>query len=402
MSSDLFCTPSNLISNDKLHFTGANIGFFAVFAELEFDVPDALRIIAVEPCSKNFKLLQKNMKLYAPTSHLVQAAISNVDFNTTDCSLRKRKKRVCPNKGCSNSCKGEGCKRRGEEDVQNKVVGVVGEEYGTEGKEGVNGRAVFVDVGEKEGKVDDEVKMNDKDKEDKKWGNEDEKPEHASMTYYPRMPGNSRMTHLVGDELLRSNTSFLMGSCQEVVVVKTLSNVIDDYENKNGYNECNEDDNEICDHCVNTGHSKTDSGAYLNEQRESKVKSNISLLKIDVEGSELCVLQSLEHRHWNRIDQVVIEVERPKECAKGFVRAPAVVDVTNCSTHSAVMKQRNCVEDDKVSPNDQHCNYFQVRDLLKLHGFSLFEDWGTLDGYDTGCLLLFGIKDKRNTLNSSI
>ena len=426
--------------NNKLHFVGANIGFFAVFAELEFDIPDALRIIAIEPCSKNFKLLQKNIKLYAPTAHLVQAAISNVprtsksDFKTTDCSSGKRRKRVCSNIGCSNPCKVEGYKRRGgEEDIKNKVVGLVGKEDSSEAKEGVNERAVFADEGDKEGKVDDEVKKKDEDKEDEeekkedkdkekeeeedeekekeeeeekkeekgkeKEGNEDEKPVHALMTYYPRMPGNSRMTYLVGDGPLRSNTSFLIGSCQEVVAVKTLSDVIDDYENKNGYNTCDEDDNDSCDHFDDTGHSKTDSGARLSKQRRRKVKGNISLLKIDVEGSELCVLQSLEDRHWIRIDQIVIEVERPKECVKGSgsVRIPDVVDFINCNTHCAEKKQSNCVEKDKLSLNDQHCNYFRVRDLLKSHGFSIFEDWGTLDGYDTGCLLIFGIKDKRNT-----
>ena len=412
------CTLPYLISNNKLHFVGANIGFFAVFAELEFDIPDALRIIAIEPCSKNFKLLQKNMKLYAPTAHLVQAAISNVPrtnkiyFNTTDCSPEKRRKRVYSNIGCSNPYKVEGYKRRGgDEDIKNKVVGLVGKEDSSEAKEGVNERAVFADEGDKEGKVDDEVKTKDKDKEDEeeknkekkeekeKEGNEDEKPVHALMTYYPRMPGNSRMTHLVGDGPLRSNTSFLIGSCQEKVAVKTLSEVIDDYENENGYNTCDEDDNDSCDHFDDTGHSKRDSGTHLSKQRKRKVKGNISLLKIDVEGSELCVLQSLEDRHWIRIDQIVIEVERPKECVKGSrsVRAPDAVDFINCSTHCAEKKQSNCVEKEKLFLNDQHCNYFHVRDLLKLHGFSIFEDWGTLDGYDTGCLLIFGIKDKRNT-----
>lgn len=40
---------------------------------------------------------------------------------------------------------------------------------------------------------------------------------------------------------------------------------------------------------------------------------SIDLLKIDVEGSELDVLHGIDHRHWSRIRQIVLEVESYSE-----------------------------------------------------------------------------------------
>lgn len=55
--------------------TGANIGMFSVFAELQFDSPNALCIIAVEPVSHNCVLLRRNLDLYAPTAEVLQLAV---------------------------------------------------------------------------------------------------------------------------------------------------------------------------------------------------------------------------------------------------------------------------------------------------------------------------------------
>jgi FkbM family methyltransferase len=133
-----------------IDFTGANIGFFAVFAELEFDVPGALRIIAIEPCSKNFKLLQQNMKLYAPTAHLVRAAISSVSrkrkriLSGADGDVEKHRKRVSKSEWAPNQHEGGGHLRSSMRDREDQDVGLTGDEGGIT-VEGVgNERGIFV------------------------------------------------------------------------------------------------------------------------------------------------------------------------------------------------------------------------------------------------------------------
>ena len=370
---------SHLIKMIKLHFAGANIGFFAVFAELEFEIPDALRLIVIEPCLKNFQLLQENMELYAPTAHLVQAAISSVprnkkrSFNASDCNVGKRRDRASINEIASSQYEVKGCLRRGKTDVEDEVKGPVEEEEEMM-KEYEQG--LIVEGRENEGELeDDDVAKKEEEEEEEAVG-----AEHAFMTYYPRMPGNSRMTHLVGDGPLNSNSSFLTGSCQERVAVKTLSDVIDDYESKNEDSRCDEDGEGSCGYRDDARESSRDVGGHSSGTRGRKSEGNIALLKIDVEGSELCVLQSIEHRHWIRIDQIVIEIERPREGAEGPASVSAAADIIHCNTHR--------VGEDKQS------NYHRVCNLLKLHGFRLLEEWGAPGGYDTGCLLLFGIKEK--------
>jgi hypothetical protein len=372
-----------------LIFTGANIGFFAIFAELEFDVPDALRIIAIEPCSKNFKLLQQNMKLYAPTAHLVQAAISSVPrkskriHNGADGDAGKHRKRVSRSERAQNQHEGGGYLRSsmGDRGHGERLTGAAGD-VTVEGVE--KKRRIFVkdEDGDEESEVVDDKKAEGKEEEVMKEG-EGEGVEHAFMTYYPRMPGNSRVTHCAGKGPSYSRGSFQLGSCQERVVVKSLSDLIDDYERKNKNADRYEDSDESGDQCDDTGASVLHSG----ETRGGKSRGNIALLKVDVEGSELCVLQSLELRHWNRIDQIVVETERPREGAEG-----SAGDIINCNANSTKEKQSCHADDGELH---QQSNYYRIYNLLKLHGFRVEEEWGDPDGYDTGCLLLFGIKERR-------
>jgi FkbM family methyltransferase len=67
-----------LKENDLVIDVGSNVGFFSVFAELEFLSSNALRIIAVEPMIENFNLLKKNLARYVPSAFVVQAAVGCV------------------------------------------------------------------------------------------------------------------------------------------------------------------------------------------------------------------------------------------------------------------------------------------------------------------------------------
>ena len=268
-------------------------------------------------------------------------------------------------------------------DREGHVERLTGEEGDATVEGAENMRVIFVkDEDEDEDEDEDSEVVGDEIAEGKE--EEEEGEEHVFMTYYPRMPGNSKMTHYAGEGPSYSNSFFQTGSCQERVVVKTLSDVIDDYERQNKDTGRCEDSDGSGDHYDDTGASVLHSG----ETRGGDTRGNIALLKVDVEGSELCALQSLELRHWNRIDQIVVETERPKEGAEG-----SAGDIINCNAHSTEEKKQNCGADSgKVH---QQSNYCRIYNLLKLHGFRVVEEWGDRDGYDTGCLLLFGIKERR-------
>ena len=197
----------------QTEFLGANIGFFSIFAELEFESRDALKIIAIEPLQKNFHLLKENMKKYCPTAHLIQAAVTTPH--------RERKKN-------------ENMKSMNNNKVKNK----------------------------------------------KSRTAQDEDSSHTiSMTYFPRMPGNSCLSHYSDQKLkerkqYKSENNYLLGMKEEICISRTLSSII------NEFNDC----------C-----------------------RRISLLKIDVEGSELEVLESINDSHWELIDQIVLETARPEK-----------------------------------------------------------------------------------------
>ena len=205
---------------------GANIGFFSVFAELEFESVDALKIIAIEPLQMNFNLLKKNLSKYCPSAVLVQAAISN--FRES-----KRKKESQEIIKYSKRKKEDKCKVF---NISNKST------IGT---------------------MEEEKLLS---------------PTLIPMTYFPRMPGNSCISSYLNQKLNERNigeksNNFHADMKEEICFGKTLSSVIDEYNNNN---------------------------------------ERISLLKIDVEGSELDVLLSLNDHHWELIDQIVLETVRPK------------------------------------------------------------------------------------------
>jgi FkbM family methyltransferase len=70
--------------NDVIVDVGANVGMFSVFCELEMDLADALRIIAIEPIPANTTLLKNNRDLYFPTGIVVETAVGVVDLAVFD------------------------------------------------------------------------------------------------------------------------------------------------------------------------------------------------------------------------------------------------------------------------------------------------------------------------------
>ena len=199
--------------------------------ELQFSFLNALKIIAIEPIEENFKLLKRNMERYCPTAYMMQAAISNrgTKSNVND--------RVGINSGRE---EGEQSSTRSCGSVHSTSSSCVYEEHSS--------------------------------------SSEDPGSHTTTMTYFPRMPGNSCLSSFSSEKLKRqilhkTVIPFTKGMKEESCVVKTLSEVIEGYD--------------------------------------SLGKSRISLLKIDVEGSELDVLHSIDDRQWHLIDQIVIETEKP-------------------------------------------------------------------------------------------
>lgn len=93
--------------------------------------------------------------------------------------------------------------------------------------------------------------------------------DRVGFTLYPRMPGNSTRHPAEKRELQGScmAAAWFAGASAVQCRVRTLSSIID----------------ELGIACIH-------------------------LLKVDVEGSELEVLQGIEERHWTRVQQVVAEV----------------------------------------------------------------------------------------------
>ena len=161
------------------------------------------------------------MKKYCPTAHLIQAAVT--------VPHRERKKN-------------ENMKSMNNNKVKNK-----------------NSRTTQVDKLEAQDKLDSSHSI--------------------SMTYFPRMPGNSCLSHYTYQKIkerkkYKSENNYLLGMKEEICISRTLSSIINEFN--------------IC-------------------------YQRISLLKIDVEGSELEVLKSINDSHWDLIDQIVLETARPEK-----------------------------------------------------------------------------------------
>ena len=91
----------------------------------------------------------------------------------------------------------------------------------------------------------------------------------VDMTVYPRMPGNSTLDPIEKEAAQRSlmRAEMFEDARVETCEMRTLSDII-----------------------------------------SSEGLDSVDLLKVDVEGSELAVLEGLEARHWPLVKQVVLEV----------------------------------------------------------------------------------------------
>ena len=299
---------------------------FAVFAELQFESPHALQLLCIEPLTANFTLLQANLKKYVPSAYAVQVAL--VPFArddgkpiTSDYSGSKNDHSVIA--------------RDDHTDYHYKVCGDASDEGAAKEQHNVR----------KSKEINDSV----------------------AMTYFPRMPGNSCYSEvadekrrqfsgkpsspvevLAGREMDRSaeesaatadsllllqscceegadtdfthrkRCDFVDGAVEEYCLAKTLSQVLDEY-----------------------------SGSRLLPPR-------IALLKVDVEGAELSVLQGLSDAHWSLIDQIVVE--------------SSTIPLDSTTAHTSSVKRHN-----NVSANDIAGASLAdaIVKLLEMRGFSV-------------------------------
>eukprot|EP00596_Hydrurales_sp_CCMP1899_P002150 CAMPEP_0119053250 /NCGR_PEP_ID=MMETSP1177-20130426/74313_1 /TAXON_ID=2985 /ORGANISM="Ochromonas sp, Strain CCMP1899" /LENGTH=480 /DNA_ID=CAMNT_0007033159 /DNA_START=1534 /DNA_END=2976 /DNA_ORIENTATION=- len=166
--------------------------------------------------------------------------------------------------------------------------------------------------------------------------NENNSKNKMHMTYFPHMPGNSCASIFVADKFNQhKRANLLTGMRNEICTLRSLSGIIDD------------------------------SGFEVNDSQR------ISLLKVDVEGSELDVLLSIDDRHWCFIDQIVIETSRPNK------RRPSSSCISSQFDPNSI--------DQSVNDN----SFENVRALLKRKNFNIIVEHDPSMGVDTGCVLIF-------------
>ena len=294
--------------------------------ELQFSSLNALKIIAIEPIEENFRLLKRNMERYCPTAYMVQAAISN----------RGTKSNVNDRVGINS---GRGEKEQSGVDSKSSCGSV----------DSTSSSCVY---------------------EEHLIPSEDPGSHTTTMTYFPRMPGNSCLSSFSSEKLKRQRLHetvipFTKGMREVSCVVKTLSEVIEGYDGLG--------------------------------------KSRISLLKIDVEGSELDVLESIGDRHWHLIDQIVIETEKPPERLATSI--PYTYSNTSVKKHRAEdgtetivvgeTERVEMVKDDCKSPcaglTGEPLN--DVCTLLESKGFRVHVDWDPALGCEEVVLVFAFCKD---------
>lgn len=131
------------------------------------------------------------------------------------------------------------------------------------------------------------------------------------MLYYPRMPGNScSIARVVSNTALQKahmNPKVLreaQSDCtEETCAVFSLSDIL--YH----YLQCAED--ERCVQAIlvedNFLVGVKRAAEAVNDTVTAVAARRVALLKIDVEGDELEVLQSINKTHWGLVDRVIIE-----------------------------------------------------------------------------------------------
>jgi hypothetical protein len=103
--------------------------------------------------------------------------------------------------------------------------------------------------------------------------------------------------------------------------------------------------------------------------------NNYCILQVDVEGSELDVLMSIDDRHWCFIDQIVIETAQPNKRILSLSYIPSQSNANSI--------------DQSVNDNDLFEN---VCALLKRKKFNIIVEYDPSLGIDTGCVLIFATK----------
>jgi hypothetical protein len=198
------------------------------------------------------------------------------------------------------------------------------------------------------------------------------------MNFYPRMPGNS-CTPQVACERLRSSgcrihgpdSPYLVGMTTERCVVKTLTDVIDEYVKVQGQRQ--------------------------GQRQGQKIGSRISLLKVDVEGSELGVLLSLEARLWQLVDQVVVETARPAHIDTDLGETASKALLQNLRQGHEVASRPPPPPPPLSGQSAGQCDapsntFFDILNLLEDQGFKVSVEWDPVRGHDTGCVMLYGTR----------
>ena len=200
------------------------------------------------------------------------------------------------------------------------------------------------------------------------------------------MPGNSctpevalERTKGSGCRIHKPDSPYLVGMTSEICVVKTLTEVIDEYFKGQGQGK-------------GQGHG---------DGQVQRGGSRISLLKVDVEGSELGVLLSLGARLWQIVDQVVVETARPSQMDIGLGETALNVPFKYLREGDEVTRRPPPPPPPPPLPLplpqtggcDVPCNvYYDILNLLEGQGFKVSTEWDPVTGYDTGCVMLFGTR----------
>eukprot|EP01032_Pedospumella_encystans_P017453 gene17453-19888_t len=243
---------AQLKPGDLMVDVGANVGMFALYAahHTQMRNQDPITIIAIEPMQANFTLLQQNMHLHKVRGLCYRCAVGN----SADGPVGEKEKNAALSRLSDN-------------------IGVFHENYDPD----VTG----------------------------------ELPAHSkTMLYYPRMPGNScsiaRVTTNTALQETHMNPNVLRAAhnsrTEETCAVFTLSDVLDHFlqfaEDGRGVNK--------------STYFKDDMTVGVKRPAEAVgytavAARRVALLKIDVEGDELEVLQSINKTYWGLVDRVIIE-----------------------------------------------------------------------------------------------